>query len=220
MIHNKLFLVLPTVAILATVLTLATFTIPTFAQSEGTNQTMKNMNQESNQTLAMLNEVDEKAQHPGHRHRHGGGRAQPAVPRRVLRPRDRLRGHGAHPRRQGRARRDGPGAASPAAGSRSPCRATAPRRSAGRCPTPTTRSRAATSASTRPTSCSAGWEAGLEPYGTHHAHALHSPYWWLKCAVRRRQRQGAAVKAYHKLLVWDIMKGRWSPGSPSRRSTR
>ena len=51
MIHNKLFLVLPTVAILATVLTLATFTIPTFAQSEGTNQTMKNMSQESNQTL-------------------------------------------------------------------------------------------------------------------------------------------------------------------------
>ena len=45
MIHNKLFLVLPTVAILTTVLTLATFTIPTFAQSEGTNQTMKNMNQ-------------------------------------------------------------------------------------------------------------------------------------------------------------------------------
>ena len=26
-------------------------------------------------------------------------------------------------------------------------------------------------------------DAGLRPGGRHHAHALHSPYWWLKCAV-------------------------------------
>ena len=25
--------------------------------------------------------------------------------------------------------------------------------------------------------------AGLRLAGSHHAHALHSPYWWLKCAV-------------------------------------
>ena len=25
--------------------------------------------------------------------------------------------------------------------------------------------------------------AGLAVGGHHHAHALHSPYWWLKCAV-------------------------------------
>ena len=25
--------------------------------------------------------------------------------------------------------------------------------------------------------------AGLDVIGSHHAHALHSPYWWLKCAV-------------------------------------
>jgi len=25
--------------------------------------------------------------------------------------------------------------------------------------------------------------AGLRVVGSHHAHALHSPYWWLKCAV-------------------------------------
>ena len=50
MIHNKLFFILPTVAIIATVLTLATFTIPTFAQSEGTNQTMKNVGESANQT--------------------------------------------------------------------------------------------------------------------------------------------------------------------------
>ncbi|WP_329151586.1 class I SAM-dependent methyltransferase [Streptomyces sp. NBC_01456] len=52
-------------------------------------------------------------------------------------------------------------------------------------------------------------EAGLEPYGTHHAHGLHSPYWWLKCAfgVGRDGKDAALpVQAYHKLLVWDIMK--------------
>jgi SAM-dependent methyltransferase len=51
--------------------------------------------------------------------------------------------------------------------------------------------------------------AGLKPYGTHHAHALHSPYWWLKCAfgVSRDGKDAALpVRAYHKLLVWDIMK--------------
>src|SRR5690606_4356752 len=26
-------------------------------------------------------------------------------------------------------------------------------------------------------------DAGLEPGDAHHAHALHSPYWWIKCAV-------------------------------------
>ena len=46
--------------------------------------------------------------------------------------------------------------------------------------------------------------AGLEPSGTHHAHALHSPYWWLKCAVGPTNDTNPAVKAYHRLLVWDI----------------
>lgn len=49
-------------------------------------------------------------------------------------------------------------------------------------------------------------EAGLVPYGTHHAHALHSPYWWLKCAFGVENDQVLPVKAYHRLLVWDIMK--------------
>ncbi|SCK40964.1 class I SAM-dependent methyltransferase [Streptomyces sp. WMMB 322] len=52
-------------------------------------------------------------------------------------------------------------------------------------------------------------EAGLRPYGTHHAHGLHSPYWWLKCAFGvERDGDDAAlpVRAYHRLLVWDIMK--------------
>ena len=46
---------------------------------------------------------------------------------------------------------------------------------------------------------------GLRPGDAHHAHALHSPYWWLRCAI---DPQGSddhpLVKAYHRLLVWDI----------------
>lgn len=48
--------------------------------------------------------------------------------------------------------------------------------------------------------------AGLKPLASHHAHALHSPYWWLKCAVGPTNDENPAVKAYHKLLTWDIMK--------------
>ena len=47
---------------------------------------------------------------------------------------------------------------------------------------------------------------GLTLLGTHHAHALHSPYWWLKCAVGVDNDTNPAVKAYHRLLVWDMMK--------------
>jgi SAM-dependent methyltransferase len=45
--------------------------------------------------------------------------------------------------------------------------------------------------------------AGLRPVGSHHAHALHSPYWWLKCLVGPG-RDHPLVRAYHRLLVWDI----------------
>ena len=47
---------------------------------------------------------------------------------------------------------------------------------------------------------------GLEPEGSHHTHALHSPYWWLKCAVGVTDGDHPVVKAYHRLLVWDMMK--------------
>ena len=49
--------------------------------------------------------------------------------------------------------------------------------------------------------------AGLQPAGAHHAHALHSPYWWLKCAVGPKNNDNPLVRAYHQLLVWDIVKG-------------
>lgn len=47
--------------------------------------------------------------------------------------------------------------------------------------------------------------AGLRYTGSHHAHALHSPFWWLKCAVGVENSNHPAVTAYHKLLVWDMM---------------
>ncbi len=47
--------------------------------------------------------------------------------------------------------------------------------------------------------------AGLVPTGWHRAHGLHTPYWWLKCAVGVTNDEHALVKAYHRLLVWDIV---------------
>ncbi len=49
-------------------------------------------------------------------------------------------------------------------------------------------------------------DAGLRYRGTGFAHGLHSPYWWLKCAVGVRNNDHPLVKAYHRLLVWDIEK--------------
>jgi SAM-dependent methyltransferase len=45
--------------------------------------------------------------------------------------------------------------------------------------------------------------AGLEPRGGHHAHALHSPYWWMNCAFGR---ESLPSRTWHKVLVWDIVK--------------
>ena len=45
---------------------------------------------------------------------------------------------------------------------------------------------------------------GFEPGDSHRAHALHSPYWWLKCAVGLENETNPLVKAYLKLLTWDI----------------
>jgi SAM-dependent methyltransferase len=49
-------------------------------------------------------------------------------------------------------------------------------------------------------------DAGFRPGAAHHAHALHSPYWWLKCAVGVRNDEHPLVQAYLKLLIWDIAK--------------
>jgi SAM-dependent methyltransferase len=47
--------------------------------------------------------------------------------------------------------------------------------------------------------------AGLHLTGRHRAHALHSPYWWLKCAVGPRNDDHPAVRGYREFLEWDIM---------------
>jgi len=45
--------------------------------------------------------------------------------------------------------------------------------------------------------------AGLVVTGSHHAHALHAPYWWLNCALGQ---QSVPSRLYHRLLVWDIIR--------------
>jgi SAM-dependent methyltransferase len=52
-------------------------------------------------------------------------------------------------------------------------------------------------------------EAGLEPFGYGHAHALHSPYWWIKCAVGVSNDRHPLAAGYHRLLVWDITRRPW-----------
>jgi SAM-dependent methyltransferase len=47
--------------------------------------------------------------------------------------------------------------------------------------------------------------SGLEVTGTGHAHGLHSPYWWLRCAVGTTNEDHVLVRAYHGLLVRDIV---------------
>lgn len=43
-------------------------------------------------------------------------------------------------------------------------------------------------------------------FGAHWAHALHVPYWWLKCLFWSTADESAVVSAYHRFLVWDLMK--------------
>jgi SAM-dependent methyltransferase len=47
--------------------------------------------------------------------------------------------------------------------------------------------------------------AGLTVTGSHHAHALHSPYWWLKCAVGVGNDDHHLVAKYRRMLEWEII---------------
>jgi SAM-dependent methyltransferase len=47
--------------------------------------------------------------------------------------------------------------------------------------------------------------AGFHVRASHHAHALHSPYWWLKCAVGPTNNNHPLVRKYREFLEWDIM---------------
>lgn len=56
--------------------------------------------------------------------------------------------------------------------------------------------------------------AGLTPGDVHSAHGLHSPYWWLKCAVGIDNDDHPLVRRYHNVLVKDIVEAprstRWA----------
>jgi SAM-dependent methyltransferase len=47
--------------------------------------------------------------------------------------------------------------------------------------------------------------AGLQPFSRHRAHALHSPYWWLRCAVGPANGDHPLVRGYRRFLEWDIV---------------
>jgi len=51
---------------------------------------------------------------------------------------------------------------------------------------------------------------GYSIFARHHAHALHSPFWWLRCLVGVRNENSLPVRWYHHLLVWDMVRGHWS----------
>ncbi len=48
--------------------------------------------------------------------------------------------------------------------------------------------------------------AGFEIGPHHHSHALHAPYWWIKCAVGPDNDNHPLARAYHRVLVWDILR--------------
>jgi len=48
-------------------------------------------------------------------------------------------------------------------------------------------------------------DAGFQCRAYHYAHALHSPYWWLKCLLGPERPQVPPVRLYHRFLSWDIM---------------
>lgn len=52
---------------------------------------------------------------------------------------------------------------------------------------------------------------GFVCFDKHHAHALHVPYWWLKCLFWRTEedKEAKPVSWYHRFLVWDLMKKPW-----------
>jgi SAM-dependent methyltransferase len=48
--------------------------------------------------------------------------------------------------------------------------------------------------------------AGFSPVAAHHAHSLHTPFWWLKCLVGVNRKDITAVQVYERFLTWEIMR--------------
>lgn len=54
-------------------------------------------------------------------------------------------------------------------------------------------------------------KAGLTVVGSHHAHALHAPYWWLRCALGVENADALPARTYHRFLVWELThRPRWT----------
>lgn len=47
--------------------------------------------------------------------------------------------------------------------------------------------------------------AGVDVEAVSHAHGLHSPYWWVRCAVGPHRDDHPAVAAFRRLLEWEIL---------------
>ncbi|HOG16516.1 MAG TPA: methyltransferase domain-containing protein [Syntrophales bacterium] len=48
-------------------------------------------------------------------------------------------------------------------------------------------------------------QAGASCRQVRYRHALHAPYWWLRCLVGHKNERALAVRVYRKFLEWDIL---------------
>jgi 2-polyprenyl-3-methyl-5-hydroxy-6-metoxy-1,4-benzoquinol methylase len=46
---------------------------------------------------------------------------------------------------------------------------------------------------------------GITCWKINYKHALHAPYWWLKCLVGLKNEKNILIRFYKKFLEWDIM---------------
>jgi len=54
-------------------------------------------------------------------------------------------------------------------------------------------------------------KAGFILRGSHHAHALHAPYWWVRCANGVDNDDAYLTRRYHAFLVWELTnRPRWT----------
>jgi len=48
-------------------------------------------------------------------------------------------------------------------------------------------------------------DQGINCWKINYKHALHTPYWWLKCLVGLKNEKNVFIRYYKKFLEWDIM---------------
>lgn len=52
-------------------------------------------------------------------------------------------------------------------------------------------------------------QLGFKSVAQHGAHAIHVPYWWLRCLFWEHGESFWPVRQYHKFLIWDLFKKPW-----------